>query len=393
MKKQSFAKFFAVLGVILAPFTKLRVGAIGFSEVFFLFSLFFSNPIVDANNLKARILFKQAFSCLFICFSLGTIWNLFFLHNIHEGVLHTFFALFFNALLTIKLWPSFNYKDLISILKLSIIIIILIHAAMFFSHSSYFYYGKTRFTGLSLNPNQLAVTFLIIPIFIFYFMACEGNSFKKYSWLLFLSLSLFLGWLIRSQALWVAWSVTTCIFLYFLLWSRKKNSFLVRALLVLFSLYLIGTLIFMAGYLYTHLDYYTAFFFGDLGDKESAVRYKLWWLGIKETFFYSPIFGHGFGSFINLDAGDLSRNSEAHNTFVDVFIQSGLLGLAVFLAFFIKIISVSFKKNNLYGLTAITSLAFFVCFHYMLRQPFFWLILYWSFISSFYTDKNKLCAV
>lgn len=93
----------------------------------------------------------------------------------------------------------------------------------------------------------------------------------------------------------------------------------------------------------------------------------------------SPIYGFGPGALTYDSSFDLALGKDSHNSFTDLTIYSGLLGLLIYLTLLFIIFKKSLNKNNLLIFGALLSLLIFSMFHNILRHPIFWISLFMFF--------------
>ena len=93
----------------------------------------------------------------------------------------------------------------------------------------------------------------------------------------------------------------------------------------------------------------------------------------------SPIYGFGPGALTYDSSFDLALGKESHNSFTDLTIYSGFLGLFIYLSFLFIIFKKSLNKNNLLIFGALLSLLIFSMFHNILRHPIYWISLFMFF--------------
>jgi hypothetical protein len=107
---------------------------------------------------------------------------------------------------------------------------------------------------------------------------------------------------------------------------------------------------------------------------QGTVRIELWKqavsLGLK-----SPLVGYGPG--YKLAPGEPSAIQEAHNTVLDLLLISGIVGLGGLLALVLLAIRGGLKNGHLAILIVMgTGVAVFAMFHYVGRQPVFWITVF-----------------
>lgn len=125
-----------------------------------------------------------------------------------------------------------------------------------------------------------------------------------------------------------------------------------------------------------------------LSDGEPAVRYELLTASVglaKKTVF----FGYGPGSFITTvtSLGNVAAY-EAHNVFIDLFLQTGIFGLLSYCVM-LGLLLIRCRKNPVLMMALITILVFSM-FHFLCRQPFFWLFLYWIYQQTLVKETQMV---
>jgi O-antigen ligase len=115
---------------------------------------------------------------------------------------------------------------------------------------------------------------------------------------------------------------------------------------------LVGSILLIVGALFDiDIDQLRGFrtdaLFGDAaGTSHIGGRFELWQLGLAKGMI-SPVFGWGFGTANNLQAeltGDTTIRAffAPHNEFIAIFLNTGLVGLILYLSFFVGI----YRKTN-----------------------------------------------
>ncbi|MCR6636415.1 O-antigen ligase [Devosia sp.] len=124
---------------------------------------------------------------------------------------------------------------------------------------------------------------------------------------------------------------------------------------------------------------------GDFLDMEAdngqgSVRFLLWSNAISAVT-ESPLVGLGPGAhvpLVNPATGSVTLN-EAHNTAIDLLVVTGVLGLVAFLVLAGFVIWNAHKEGVLvYLLVCLMPVASYALFHYLGRQPLFWIAMYLS---------------
>lgn len=230
-----------------------------------------------------------------------------------------------------------------------------------------FFLGETtvwigRFNGLSANPNQLALYVCPIP----FWLLKQPFVLTRWETVLGVGGCLSVGWLTRSDALLLAWSIgfiwLIAQFIQTHLWriDPVQNTHAKAFISLLFVLVLVGVVAFAWEYV---TDVYAV---GGQGD----LRVQRWQNGLV-ALGHSPVFGLGPGTF----SGDKAAfdGQEAHNLYIDWLASGGLLaGLALFWFQGQTWLTIKASRSNVL-MASFVSLLVFSSFHYVARHPVFWL--------------------
>lgn len=220
-----------------------------------------------------------------------------------------------------------------------------------------------RFSGLSANPNQLALYVCSMP----FWLLARPHLLPRWVTVLGVIGSLYLGWLTGSDALMLGWFAGFGWLAAHEIMNRQwrtnptQNTYAKTLLMSLYSLLLVsGLVLFWA----SATDIYAI---GGQGD----LRVLRWQNGL-QILTHSPLFGLGPGAFSG-DRGPF-EGQEAHNLYIDWMASGGILaGLA--LIWFQRRVWFSLRNRHAPALTAgFLCLLVFGLFHYMARHPVFWLV-------------------
>lgn len=235
------------------------------------------------------------------------------------------------------------------------------------------YYGRGlgRFSGLSRNPNQLALLVLPVPFLAAHFL-WHARRLAERGWYAAMILVVFLvGVATRSDALWVSWcaGVVLALALAWLRMARQGGGNPLRqaVLLVGIPVGVVGVaavygpsavraVVAMGAEMYAQ---------GDQG----ADRLQLWMGGLK-AIGSSPLVGLGPGAHAGPNVPFMGR--EAHNTFIDWSMSAGLLGLGCYLALMGWFARETRQARQPALLVIIGAGVVFSLFHYVMRHPIFW---------------------
>jgi hypothetical protein len=233
------------------------------------------------------------------------------------------------------------------------------------------WYGY-RFRGWAENPNQIALLVLMMPFIGWHLLRRSRGWRPKLLYGLAILGCVWVGLATWSDGLRVAW-MGSLGGVGFLLWCRafRRSSgwqmylthVTVPALLLVLGFGLGAQL--LERFEATTHDVYSE---GDQGD----IRIAAWMNGLR-AIAYSPLVGLGPGSYSGLLAP--FQGFEAHNTYIDWGMSTGLLGVALQLALLAWVAWRAWRARSFALLAGFGALFIFSIFAYTLRQPIYWLIL------------------
>jgi len=221
-----------------------------------------------------------------------------------------------------------------------------------------------KWTGFSNNPNQVALLSSILPLFfIKIYSVCRYKLFA----FCYLAITLSVGVFTMSSALQVSWIAGFCF--YFINDFRSANKIFLRlaCFVFLFMCGVVAVLYSKANVLIT--GYVNNFITSDGGQGES--RLVLWSnaiLAIEK----SPFVGFGPGSFSGYN-GPFGKE-EAHNIFIDIGTNTGVIGGVIFFIFLFSLLVFSVVRKRRFSGALLASLISYSLFHYTLRMPIFWCV-------------------
>ncbi len=208
-----------------------------------------------------------------------------------------------------------------------------------------------RLKSLFSLPTEFSFFILIIiPFFIYFVYMKKPNKFFTTLTSVFIFLSLVLS---KSFGIIVGLSfLLLSLFLFYPMDKKTKEKITVSLFFIIFS---IGTLI----------SYFRG---GELLDL-TPLRLRMfhWIIAIKE-FLLSPFYGVGLGNFgpyssFFIKAGD-PQSKYAHNFFLQLFAETGVIGTMIFLVFLIYIIRLIINiEKNPFNIAVISSLMVFLSYN------------------------------
>lgn len=383
---EKLAAFLLVGSIVLTTMTSLRVFTSFFGIGEFFIVLFF---LVEAANMlrhkviidgwtRKMILYHISFTvCFCICFfvallqdnkvvamaqlrvimALGLAGLLMFLIAIES---RSFFFYFFKRLVWIVPVVFFVLLCMRQIFQIEALGMLLLQNVEL---------SGGRFTGGALNPNQLALLMAPFPLFIIYYGTLEQRSFRtfvKCSLLFIMALSV----LFATQSDIGIGSVMIAFLVYPLValvipntkWKKRYFRELIVAMILGVALLLILVLFFIQT---GELDLLGVIFSSESVYQPGSDngRIYLWKLGTS-IILDNPCFGLA-------GIPNAVYESEIHNTFLDILVLSGVVGGAVFFAYMVFFIRNMWNSSLLLDCAVV--LLLFIMFHFLIRQPFFWI--------------------
>ena len=268
--------------------------------------------------------------------------------------------------------------------------------------------GDVRYSGWSINPNQLALFFVPLPVWVAALWRDVSNPtrWQMACFALLLFALMLMGLLVRSDGLFVVWVFEFVILIMLRLrWEMKASrmSLLGYALVMVLCVFLVKTFahgevrksvrcavetLSQGEGLWSAKCYdgqafkdQEAFRIGYSDPVEkTGVRQELWKNGF-QAWLESPLFGHGPGEYswhsIGPDGGH-SEIMESHNITIDLLTQGGLLAGGAWIALVSYLLINAWRIRDSYTFSVVLMMAAFTFFHNT-RQPYFWFVLAMSY--------------
>lgn len=268
--------------------------------------------------------------------------------------------------------------------------------------------GDIRYSGWSINPNQLALFFVPLPVWVaaLWRDVAKPTRLQMAGFGLLLFALMLMGLLVRSDGLFVVWVFEFVILIMLRLrWEMKASrmSLLGYALVMVLCVFLVKTFahgevrkslrcavetLSQGEGLWSEKCYdgqafkdQEAFRIGYSNPLEkTGVREELWKHGL-QTWLESPWVGHGPGeySWISTDAnGGRSDFMESHNITIDMLTQGGILAGVAWIALVSYLLINAWRIRDSYSFSVVLMMAAFTFFHNT-RQPCFWFVLAMSY--------------
>ena len=221
---------------------------------------------------------------------------------------------------------------------------------------------RWRYRGWATNPNQTALTMVVVPFVCLHLFRQEKTFSRKAGLLAVVGAALLVGRFVDSQAFYAAVLAGTIAVAYNYLGNAAGlRSY--RAFIHIAAACMAIVAVFASISLLPELME---------RDYEVRTRVRLFTHGV-DAVVSSPLLGLGPGSYSGLTGP--FQHEESHNIFVELACGCGMLGLTLFLLF-LSCLGLSMYRCGQVGLLgALTALLAFGQFHQILRHPYFWFCL------------------
>lgn len=268
--------------------------------------------------------------------------------------------------------------------------------------------GDIRYTGWSINPNQLALFFVPLPVWVaaLWRDVAMPTRLQMAGFGLLLFALMLMGLLVRSDGLFVVWVFEFVILIMLRMrWEMKASrmSLLGYALVMVLCVFLVKTFahgevrksvrcavktISQGEGLWSAKCYdgqafqdQEAFRIGYSNPVEkTGVREELWRHGV-QAWAQSPWVGYGPGeySWHSTDSnGGRTQAMESHNITIDLLTQGGILAGGAWLALASYLLIGAWRIRDSYTFSVVLMMTAFTFFHNT-RQPYFWFVLAFSY--------------
>jgi hypothetical protein len=259
-----------------------------------------------------------------------------------------------------------------------------------------------RFSGWSTNPNQLALFFVPLPVWVaaLWRDLAKPTRLQMASFGLLLFALMLMGLLVRSDGLFVVWVFEFVILIMLRLrWEKKASrmSLLGYALVMALCVFLVKTFAhgevrksvrcavetISQGEGFWSAKCYDGQAFKDqeafrIGYSDplqkTGVRQEHWVHGL-ESWWQSPWVGHGPGEY---SYNSIGGEKESHNITIDLLTQGGIMAGGAWLALVSYLLIGAWRIRDSYTFSVVLMMAAFTFFHNT-RQPYFWFVLAFSY--------------
>lgn len=358
-----------IIGFILAPMTGLRVWKIGPSEIM-LFMWSTQVILTKKIDIRKNVQTYKFWAIWIISIILGTIiGTLKYPQNTIPQEVVTYFYLFYVVIAINENFKerSFDYID--NVLRTTFYFGSLWYGGLYF-YSVYFsrsflgaplWYGGVRFTGGGLNPHQLALFSGFLVIYAINLLLDKKNRKLIIVNVVILSLVIMVSLQTKSSTLYAGVFVSIIVYPVMKLIASFNKLQKILVINLLGILALITIIIFGSNIMDWIMQFMNS-------DPNGAHRIQLW-LSVLNDFWRSPLFGLGPG--VHAWDPTISRFIEYHNSYIEIYVMSGFVGLANFAIYFYN----SFRKisHKPWNITIIVFFLVYAFSGFVVRRLVFWI--------------------
>ena len=371
----SFAFF-----LLFTFFTDLRfIGPVGVSEIIFLiifiyafFYFIFKNKFILSINSQYKIVFfTLILSLLIILINFNL--SLFDTKIKHLNMFHNTIAfLYLNTILFsfIVLRPNIN-SVIYYFYILSSIFLIIFSFIIFFYDAMIgidLYYANTNKPSLFTKNHHQISFFSIVVLLLSFFYFFDKKSIFFLVPVIFSALILYATNSSGNNVSFLLGLIITLVIFVF----PKKFYDRINYIFILIIFFIPMLLLIYLSYSIDFINYFNTFLI-----QPQFINLRLQFVAnlIENITFFSFLFGHGPGGYVVSSISSPSALREVHNTFLDLFLMSGIIPPILLIYLFINSITITINKK-LFFITFLVLFIFFYSFtHNIVRYPFLWIIL------------------
>jgi O-antigen ligase len=283
--------------------------------------------------------YKAYFVILFLCFTFETIFK------------HSSFINLYSILKLIYFWGLFS---------IGILFIIYLQGRRSLFGLNLTYAGSEIFSPFANDYHQFAYFVAPLPFIGLYLFAKERKLISRIFAILGIVLSINIGLATTSSTLVSAWTISTILFFFLKVseFLRKQN----KSISINIALFCFILIIAILEYEKITM-FINAFFEGDTNGENRLI---IWSNAIK-AWKHSPIIGLGPGSY---SGTHVFGGFEAHNTFLQILTQGGIIGGIAYLFLVSKMVNITYV--NTFILCAVVSLLMYGLGINDLRRTVLW---------------------
>lgn len=201
-------------------------------------------------------------------------------------------------------------------------------------------------TGLTYHYSTMGMYMAVGVIAYAKPLLVKGEKVKLQDWVMFAAMAV--GVILTAKRAHFLFSVMALVFVYWLINSPFTVKQYRQAFLLLIGITIAATVLFFT------VPQFRALIGRFLSDTEdvnnvSSGRVEYYWLNALQLFTEKPLLGYGWRSFrvINQSRFGFNVNNDAHNIYLQLAAETGIVGLAVFLTIFIGSFVLAYKAYKM----------------------------------------------
>lgn len=303
---------------------------------------------------------------LFLTFLFSTVINI-FLHidvisfSIITGLIYFGIIFFWKIIVT---QCDYSKQEIKFIINIYILISIIASLDVIFRN----YTGSTgklsiiTLFGIKINANYFAAFIAIPPLLNFNYIIYSKKEtiLKKAFRVIGLIINIYGLFLTGSRAALIGYLgaqiVAIIIYTYRKITMKK----------IVLSIVFVGVALMFLGNISKYIPswMYNRYFVNSYSDRSNEERVLIWRNAI-DGVTYKPLLGYGIGIFNKLDkytalpnGWTLPDSAPAHNTYLDILIYGGIVGIILFITFIVIVVKPFLKKDNIIYIPIILNLLF-----------------------------------
>lgn len=209
--------------------------------------------------------------------------------------------------------------------------------------------------GQGWNANTIGMT-MAFAAFCSYFLYMNETGTKK-RWLYLTIIMLFATIIILTgskKALFIL--ILLPLFFYFLRSKNKKKSGLIIFAIIVFIIFLVMNVPALYNIIGERFEALLSYFTG-IGKTDSSTRVRMKMINQGFLWFKEkPFLGYGANNYTQLYGDMTGRYTYSHNNFIELLVNLGIIGAAIYYFIYVYIIKKSLRKRNIFSNFAFSSI-------------------------------------